>query len=202
MNSRDVRLLKMSGISGIITPIVAFTFISLAITYSPSFVWTDNALSDLGVQEGITAPLFNYGLVISGILTLVFACGLFALLSNRLMGKVGAFIFVLDALALTLIGVFPENITPTHYQVSVAFFALYPISMLVIGTNFLLEKQTKMSLFTFLTAAVAAAVWITYFSTRFVSGVAIPEAVSALAASAWAIALGYKMLRETARQSK
>ncbi|MCL6578031.1 MAG: DUF998 domain-containing protein [Candidatus Bathyarchaeota archaeon] len=201
MNSRNFNLLRISGISGVITPVVAFTFISLAITYSPSFIWTDNALSDLGIQEGVTAPLFNYGLIISGILTLVFACGLFVLLSNRSMGKIGAFIFVLDALALTAIGVFPENITPTHYQVSVAFFALYPISMFVIGASFLLEKQTKMGLFTFLTAAIAVAVWITYFSTHFVSGVAIPETVSALAASAWAIVLGCKMLKEASHRS-
>jgi len=49
MNSKNVAWLKISGVSGIVTPIVAFTFISLAIVYSPQFSWTENALSDLGV---------------------------------------------------------------------------------------------------------------------------------------------------------
>lgn len=192
-------MLKISGISGIITPIVAFTLISLAIAYSPRFIWTENALSDLGIQEGMTATLFNYGLIIGGILTLVFASGLYISLRKTLIGKIGAFIFILDALALTAIGMFPENIKPTHYQVSVAFFVLYPISMFIIGASFLIEKQVKRGLFTFLTAAVAATIWIIYFLTRFVSGVAIPETVSALAASTWAVVFGYKMLKETLR---
>lgn len=196
MNSRDAVWLRISGISGILTPMVAFSLISLAIAYSPSFVWMDNALSDLGVQEGITAPAFNYGLIISGALTLVFASGLFILLRDSMVGKIGASIFVLNALALAGIGVFPENVKPTHYQVSVAFFALYPISMIVICAAFLLRNKVKMGVFTFMTAAVAGAIWVAYFSTRFVSGVAIPETVSALSASTWSVVLGYKMLEE------
>jgi len=196
VNSRDVWL-RISGNCGIITPIIAFTLISLAIMYSSNFSWTENALSDLGVQEGITAPLFNYGLIISGILTLIFASGVFVLFNKMLLGQVDAFVFILNALALTAIGLFPENIKPTHYQVSVAFFVLYPISMFVIGTAFLLKDTVKTGLFTFLSAAFAAAVWIIYFSTRFANDVAIPETISALSMSAWAAVLGYKMQKDT-----
>lgn len=194
MGSHNVVWLRISGMSGILSPMIAFTMISLAIFYSPRFVWTDNALSDLGVQEGITAPLFNYGLMIGEILSLIFASGVFALLSSALIGKIGAFIFILDSLAMTLIGVFPESVKPTHFQVSVAFFVLYPISMIVIGTAFMRMNRVRMGVFTFLTASVAAAVWIIYYLTHFVSGVAIPETVSSLSASMWAIVLGRKML--------
>ena len=114
MNSKNVAWLKISGVSGIVTPIVAFAFISLAIVYSPQFSWTENALSDLGVQEGVTAVLFNYGLIIVGILALVFASGLFVL-QKTMLGKIGAFIFVLAALTLMAIDVFPENVKPTYY---------------------------------------------------------------------------------------
>ena len=195
MNPRDVVWLKISGISGIITPIVAFTFILLAIAYSPQFSWTENALSDLGVQEGATAILFNSGLIIGGILTLIFASGLFIFLSNRLIGRIGALIFALDALALIAIGVFPENMTPMHYQASVAFFALFPISMFVMCAAFLLMGKSKIGLFTFLMATVAVVVWILQFTMHFVHGVAIPEAISALSASAWSIVLSFKMFK-------
>jgi hypothetical membrane protein len=86
----------------------------LAILNFPQFSWTEKALGDLGVQEGVTAILFNYGLIIVGILALVFASGLFVL-QKTMLGRIGAFIFVLAALTLMAIGVFPENVKPTHY---------------------------------------------------------------------------------------
>ena len=201
MNSKRAVWLKVSGISGILAPLVAFTFISLAIVYSPQFSWTENALSDLGVQEGVTAILFNYGLIIVGILALVFASGLFA--SQRMMlGRIGAFILILAALALMAIGVFPENVKPTHYYVSVGFFVLLPISILVLSATFLLMAKVKLGLFTFLVAAVAAAAWIIHWTIPFGSGVAIPEALSAVSASTCSIVLGFKMLKEASHSTK
>ncbi|MEM3725737.1 MAG: DUF998 domain-containing protein [Candidatus Bathyarchaeia archaeon] len=187
---------KVAALSGIITPIVAFSCIALAIAYYPPFSWTDNALSDLGVVEGITSIVFNGGLIVSGILATIFAVGLYAYLGESTVGKAGSLLFVLDTLALMLIGVFPENVKPTHYYVSVMFFMLFPIAMLVLTATFLKKVKTKMGLFTFLVAAFAAAVWIIQWTVGFGSNVAIPETLSALAASAWAIVLGVKMLKE------
>jgi len=41
-----MKWLKMSSLSGILAPFVAFTLILLSIAYSPDFSWTENALSD------------------------------------------------------------------------------------------------------------------------------------------------------------
>jgi len=201
-NSQGDAWLKISGVIGILTPIVAFTCVFLAIAYSSHFSWTDNALSDLGVQEGITSVLFNYGLVLSGGLALIFASGLFVFLSDRISGRIGSFLFILDALALTAIGVFPENFRPMHGYASVAFFVLLPLSMLVLDATFLLMGKMKMGLFTLLVAIIAVAPWIGYFAMHFVEGVAIPETIFALSASAWVIVLGFKMLKEASHSSK
>ena len=201
MNLKNVTWLKISGVSGVLAPLVAFTFISLAIVYSPQFSWTENALSDLGVQEGVTAILFNYGLIIVGILALVFVSGLFVL-QKTMLGRVGAFIFILAALTLMAIGVFPENVKPAHYYASVGFFVLFPISTFVIGATFLLTAEVKLGLFTFLVAAVAVAVWIIHWTTPFGSGVAIPETLFAVSASTCSIVLGSKMLKEASHSTK
>jgi len=198
MGSKNVNWLKISGVSGILAPIVAFTFILLAIALSPQFSWTGNALSDLGVQEGVTAILFNFGLIIGGISALVFASGLFVL-QKTMLGRIGVFIFVLAALAFMAIGVFSENAEPTHYYVSVTFFVLFPISMFVIGAAFLLTAKLKMGFFTFLAAIVAALVWIMQWTIGFGSDVAIPETLSGLSASIWLMVLGFKMLREASQ---
>lgn len=191
---------RIAGLCGVITPLVAFTCILLAIAYSPRFSWTENALSDLGVQEGLTAPLFNYGLIISGAMSLVFASGILALLRNKLVGKVGSFTFVLATLALIAIGIFPENTRPMHYFASVAFFALIPIAMLVLMWAFAQVGKVKTALYTLLVAIAAAVPWVIQFAVRYVGDVAIPETISALSASAWAIALGFMMLKKASKK--
>lgn len=187
---------KISGICGIITPIITLTLISLAIGSYPPFSWTENALSDLGVQEGITAILFNSSLIIGGILTLIFALGLFLYLHNML-GKIGAFTFILDAFALSTIGVFPENIKSVHFYASVAFFVLFPLAMFFVTASFLQMREAKMGLFTFLIALFATIVWAIQWTIQFGPNVAIPEALSAFSAATWSIVLGYKMLRHS-----
>jgi hypothetical membrane protein len=186
--------LKISGISGIIAPLIAFTLILLAIAHSPNFSWTENALSDLGVQEGVTAVLFNAALIITGVLVILFATGLFTFLQKNLIGKIGAFVFVLDAFALTAMGIFPETVEPIHFYASVTFFALFPISVFLVGAAFLRTHRTKLGFFTFTAAIVAAIVWTIPFG----KGVAIPETLSGLSASAWSIVLGFKIMKEGA----
>ena len=201
MNLRNKALFRIAGFFGVVAPIVAFTCILLAIGYSPQFSWTENALSDLGIQEDLTAPLFNYGLIISGVMSLVFAIGIFALLQRKLMGRVGVFTLMLATLALIAIGVFPENAKPMHYYASVSFFVLIPIAMLVLAWTFAQIGRVKTALYTLLTAVVAVAPWVLQFALNYVRGVAIPETVSALAASAWAMALGLTMLKKTREPS-
>jgi len=193
---RKTSLQRIGAVSGIATPILAFTCILTAIASYPAFSWTNNALSDLGIIPGITGPVFNFGLYSSGLFAFNFAVfGLFTYLGNSWVGKIGALTFAATSVALMGIGVFPENAVPYHYSFSVAFFVLLPISLFIITGAFALKRQTKMALFTLLTAVAAATPWILYFTVHYVSGVAIPEFASAVAGSVWAVVLGYKMLK-------
>ena len=60
---RNLVYQKIGASSGIVAPIVAFVCILTAIASYPTFSWTNNALSDLGVVPGITGSLFNFGLL-------------------------------------------------------------------------------------------------------------------------------------------
>jgi hypothetical membrane protein len=199
LSSVNSAWLKVSGVCGIVTPIVAFTCITIAIANYPPFSWTDNALSDLGIQSGIVAPSFNAGLIAGGLLGLAFATGLFHYLQEGALGMFGALLFVVDTLALVAIGVFPENVKPNHYYASVAFFLLYPVSMFVIVVASFLAGRKKLGLFTLAAALFAAATWIFHWLVGFGSNVAIPELLSALAASAWSVVVGFKMLKAASR---
>jgi hypothetical membrane protein len=188
--------LRIGGSAGILTPVSAFILIGLAIASFPQFSWVNNALSDLGVVPGVTSTLFNFGLYLSGLFSFTFAVGLFTFLNEHITGKIGSVLFVSASLALEGIGIFPENIRPFHLAFSVAFFVLMPIALLVIAGYYLITHQKQMALFTLAVAVVAAAPWALQFSVHYVSGVAIPELVSALAGSTWSIVLGVKMLKK------
>ena len=193
---------QLGEASGIVAPIVAFTCILTAIASYPEFSWTNNALSDLGIISGVTGPVFNFGLYCSGLFVLKFAAfGLFKYFGSW-VGKIGALSFVATGLALMGIGFFPENVAPYHYLFSVAFFVLLPISLFIITGAFAFKRQTKIALFTLLTAAAAATPWILQFTIHYVHGVAIPEFASALAGSVWTVALGYKMLKAPPQPKK
>lgn len=193
---RRSSLQRIGAACGIVTPMLAFTCILIAIYSYPAFSWTNNALSDLGVVSGVTGPLFNFGLYSSGLLAFSFAVfGLFNYLRARWVGKVGAAVFAAAGLALMGIGFFPENWVPAHYLFSVAFFVLLPISLLVLTGAFAFERRARRALFTLLIAVVAALPWMLLSAVHYVSGVAIPEAVSGVAGGVWAVVLGYKVLR-------
>jgi len=195
MSNKTISWLKISGTCGIITPSVAFSCILLAIAYAPHFSWTDDALSDLGVMPNPTSVLFNLGLIVSGILAIVFAFGLLIFFNKTVSGRIGAIMFVLDCLALICIGIFPENAKPMHVYASVAFFAIFPLAALLMTAAFVFSSKHRMALFTFAIAVFAAVVWVAEFLVNYVPGVAIPETLSALAACLWVVVLSFKMLR-------
>jgi hypothetical membrane protein len=196
-------LLKIGAVSGIGTPILAFVFILTAITSYPQFSWTNNALSDLGIVTGITGPIFNFGLYSSGFLAFIFAMfGLSTYIGNSWIGKIGSLTFGATGIALMCIGFFPENVALYHYLFSVTFFSLLPISLLVTTGAFAFNGQTKMTMFTLLTAIANTTPWILYFTLQYVYGVAIPEFASAVAGSVWIVVLSYKMFKAASHLKK
>jgi hypothetical membrane protein len=189
--------LRIAGIFGLIAPIFCFACILLAIASGSSFNWVNNALSDLGVQKGITPLIFNSGLVVSGFLFIIFATGLFPFIGKRSVGKVGVTVFILACGALISIGIFNENFSPAHYIFSVAFFMLFPISMLILVGAFWAESKRRLSVFTLALSLAAAFVWVLQFAVHYVSNVAVPEFVSGLLGAVWVIDLSYLMLKKS-----
>ena len=187
---------KIGAVTGLATPIVAFTCISISIASWPEFSWVDNALSDLGVAPGFTAPVFNFGLTTAGVLAFCFAVlGIYSLLSTRLAGKVGAAFFAAATVALTCIGIFNENCSPTHYIVSVAFFSLAPIGLFILTYALWRSNQRGLAGFSVVIGLIAAAPWILQLTINYVPNLAIPETISAAAISVWAVVLSAKILK-------
>lgn len=174
--SRNVVYQRLGASAGIVASILGFICILSAIVSYPPFSWTNNALSDLGVVSGITGPLFNFGLVSSGLLAFNFAIfGLFTYFGKSGVGKIGSAFFAAATVALIAIGVFNESFSPTHYLVSVAFFVLAPISLFILTCAFWLAHQRRMAVFTVAVGVAAALPWLLLFAFNYVPNVAVPE---------------------------
>jgi len=78
----STKFVKFAGICGILVLIVFLFSLFLSIQQSSWFSWTDNAISELGKEDAVT-DIFNNGLIITGILLLVFSIGLSKELKNR-----------------------------------------------------------------------------------------------------------------------
>ncbi len=187
--------LRIGAAAGIATPIVALSCVSVAIASYAPFSWTNNALSDLGVAGGLTAPIFNVGLVVAGVFAFLFSSlGLFNF-SKSTLGKVGSAFFVAATVALICIGIFNEHYSPTHYIVSVAFFSLAPIALFILTASFWRGNNQRLAAISVALGVVAAAPWFLQIAFSYVPNVAIPETISAVAISAWAVAVSIKMLQ-------
>jgi hypothetical membrane protein len=188
---------RLAGVFGIISPILTFVLIGLAIAQASSwFSWTGNALSDLGVHEE-SAVLFNSCLIIGGILNVIFAFGVMRFYQNQTIGKDGAFFLLLAGIFLASIGIFPETAPNNiHYIVSVAFFAAFPMSLLIqFAALMRTPKNRKLGIFTLAITIIAIIPWAIWMSLKPYEGVAIPELISATAAATWSINMGSMLLQ-------
>ncbi len=159
---------------GLLGPLAAFFFIFISIFLSPWFSWWNNALSDLGHSvNSDVAPLFNFGLLLSGFFTI-----LYSLVSFRKHAKYTSCILVLVGLTLQLVATFDEVYGSLHSQVSVLFF----VALFFASVSYVVEKRSVLA---FATLIIGLVSWILYGMDIYRSGIAVPEMVSLMATSIW-----------------
>ncbi len=142
----------------------AWVTIGVSIYINPWFRVTNNALSDLGggnlLLNGHPAPtdpwVYNYGLIITGIIIALFSLSIIYK-SSRKIENMGLSFFIISGLFLALIGYYHEGTYP-HGFVSIWFFILASISYLTIGIS-LLSKSGK---FGTVIVLLIIASWIIY----------------------------------------
>jgi hypothetical membrane protein len=110
--------------TGIFASAIFLILYSTAMSLDPDYTFGKNYLSDLGVGPGAWA--FNSGLVLAGILLVVFSVmGVRPLLGGLLISKVASTFLAVDGLLLMCIGIFTEDYDPEHYIFSISFFLTF-----------------------------------------------------------------------------
>ncbi len=164
---------------GILAPIIAFSFIGAAILTHQWFSFMHNALSDLGNPDVKMNWIFNSGLIIAGIIGFLFALDLIGRLNGA--ERVGAVIFAVAMIFLSMIGVFPEG-SALHFPSAVSFYLLSAIAIIAFALVWMtVAEQRIYGVISIILVAVGFA--IALIPTW--DGIAIPEAAGAVIIFVW-----------------
>lgn len=162
-----------------------------------SFSWSSNALSDLGV--GQVANIFNYSLILVGILNFIFAIGFVKAYAKSALFYLGGILLILGGGSLSLVGVFTEAYGVLHLFVSLGYFVLFPIAMILVGLAFMrMHMQTK-GYPSMLAGIVALLVILSALTLQWHIwlglGFAVPEIVEAAVIAVWMVWMGVSLIR-------
>lgn len=135
--------LRLAGLCGLLSFFILMICIGLSIQYTSWFSWTENWLSELAGSfgetpiwsaRGLPAIVFNGGLILSGIIGLLFSM----LMRKSQLFKEGLGRFIpalisIDMLAMCSCGIFPVTTGKMHTWCSFASLGLIPVILLFIG---------------------------------------------------------------------
>ncbi len=188
---RMARVRRVTAVCGIISQLVGLTALLVAaISNSPWFSWTENHISVLGI-EGSAKTLFNGGLILAGIFSLVFAIGLRRCLLSGRLGQLAMASLILGSIAVFDIGVFPRTFDFMHGASTVAFFVCITVALLLIGVAAIAASQMTWGLLSITAAVLVAAPQLVLGP---LSGGAILQLLAYLPWSLWMIAFGIMLL--------
>ena len=193
-NNRSLKVIRLAGISGIISSTLPLLMILSSTVLEKSFSWTKNALSDIGVSQ--TAWLFNSALIIGGLLNLLFAIGLRNYLGKTRWLKIGVSLLIISSISLSLVGVFTENYNILHALVALGYLLLAPVAIICIGQEVKSKQFGKVSLMLGITALfVILGLPIITFVANLQIGFAVPEFLESLVLSMWTFWVSLKLIR-------
>jgi len=137
------RLLKILRYSGVVAAVVAWIVIFTCISLNPWFIFTEHAFSDLGAPDANMPWIYNYGLILTGAVMLLYSVYQVEKAENNIEAVGGGFTFI-AGLFLMLIGLFPSGTRP-HTFVSTWFFLQADMAILTWGLGLIRRGEKRYS---------------------------------------------------------
>ncbi|MFC6755039.1 DUF998 domain-containing protein, partial [Halorubrum tibetense] len=183
---------------GAAATLLALGGIAVAVALDPGFSWTGDALSDLGVRDR-SAPVFNGGLILGGLVGIGYAIGLWRAADRpRMTSRLRAVVFALAMIAMAGVGLF-DLTQPLHGPAAVGFYALITV---VFGIDGIARRGTIGGRVTLAFVPIHVAVWATFVAGWWpVTGLALPELPGALMLAAWVWLVGPLPVVESSRDA-
>ncbi|MBV0923175.1 DUF998 domain-containing protein [Halomicroarcula limicola] len=192
MSELDGSLEEFGGWAGVASVVSTNAAIAGATLASPSFAWGDHALSNLGqpgdpVATPVTTLLFDGGLVLGGLVGLLFSYALWTG-STNLVERLAALPLCVALLGMVGVGVFPYT-QPLHGPAAITLYLASMVAMAVYAVGNALAGATERAAGTVALVALHVGVWWWWLSGGGLSrgGLAIPELLGSLLFSAWVL---------------
>jgi len=183
-------LTRIAGVCGITSPVIGLTVILVAISNSPWFSWTEGDISILGV-EGSTTMLFNWGLILTGLLSLVFVIGLRKNFVSGRMGRLGMNGLLMGSVAISATGILPRSTDVPHDIVSMGALVCGALALLLIGFAAIGNQRMMLGVL----CLIGGVLTVTFLLIPWPwSGGAIEQLLACLPWSLWTIVFGVRLL--------
>ena len=131
INGFSSEMVKRFRYLGIVSGLMGWVVILTSISRNSWFVFTENALSDLGGPMSLDSWVFNKGMMLTGLMIVFYGVYLISISQNKPSTLGGGFMLI-TGIFLMLIGVFPSG-TQHHYFISVWFFTQADLSIIAWG---------------------------------------------------------------------
>lgn len=178
--------LKVFGYLAVVVPLLFIVLWILSATIDGSWQFGVNSLSDMGISDNaVSAFLFNFGCMITGILGMIFGAGMIAYGKRTL--KVGGVMYIIGMLFLSLVGVFTLDNYDMHRFVATTFSAVSGLAIVVCSVS-----DWKVSWYLYVDIVLIGFSIIVFMTTHF----EMWEPLITIASMIWVFIQGIKMLRK------
>ncbi|MBS3817061.1 MAG: DUF998 domain-containing protein [Candidatus Thermoplasmatota archaeon] len=184
---------RVGGFCGILAPFIAYGLISISILVNPDFSFASSALSELGATDVAYNNIFNFGLIFSGLLFIIFLVGMFRLTESQ-VGLVGLSGIIVGAICLILVGVFPMGTDP-HWLLALLFYSFSIGGMIIFGLDQFLEFEHVWGVLVWSNLAFAL-IAISLVAVLEPGGVAIYEVIGSIPIMQFGIVFGTRLFAE------
>ncbi|WP_167768414.1 DUF998 domain-containing protein [Haloarcula amylovorans] len=200
MSERDGNVNRLGGWAGVVSVLSTNAAIAGATLASSSFAWGDHALSNLGqpgdpVATPVTTLLFDGGLVVGGLVGLLFSYTLWTGSAN-LVERIAVLPLCVALLGMVGAGIFPYT-QPLHGPAAVTLYLASMVAMAVYAVGNALTGAVRRAAGTVGLVALHVGIWWWWLSGGGLSrgGLAIPELLGSLLFSAWVLWTAHWHLR-------
>ncbi len=183
----------VGGFCGILVPFLSYGLITISVLINEGFSITGSALSDLGATHASYNNIFNFGLIISGLLLIVFLVAMLRMAESK-VGQVGLVGFMIGSGCLVLTGVFPKGTAP-HWLVALLFFAFSIGGMIIFGLDQFLEFEHVWGVLVW-SNLVFALIAAGLVSTLSPEGIAIYEIIGTIPIIQFSLIFGTRLFAE------
>jgi len=183
----------IGGYCGLLSPLIAYGFILIAILIHSWFSLTGNALSDLGETGVAYNNIFNFALIISGLLFVLFIMAMFRRAESE-VGIIGLIGIAIGAFFLIMTGIFPKGTSP-HMLMAVLFYSASAAGLFIFGLDEFLELEPVWAAFIWSSLGFAAVSSGLVYSLS-PGGIAIYEIIGSFPLIQFSLVFGTSLLTD------